>query len=96
MSLLNSVKYYQKSIAALGVILVLAPMIISLFRGEIYCDSAYYICHAQLLSQGMVPYEDFCFGYTPLWLYIAAALKILFRIPDGSFVFYLALLPRLI
>lgn len=62
----------------------------SLIRGGIIdCDSAYYICLAQLTSHGYVPYVDFPDGYTPLWTYLAAGLKLLFRIPDGNYSFYL-------
>lgn len=76
---------------AIGSIIVVVPIVASLFRGEIHCDSAYFLCSAQLVANGMTPYVDFAFGYAPLWLYIAAALKLLFRIPDGSYVFYLVL-----
>lgn len=85
--------FYRNRIAfiVIGLVLAIIPIIGSLIRGEIFCDSAYYICHAQLVAQGQIPYFDFCFGYTPLWLYIAAGLKLLFNIPDGNYVFYLLL-----
>ena len=73
----------------LGAIVVLIPVIGSIVRVEINCDSVYYICHAQLLSQGYVPYVDFKDGYTPLWTIMAAALKLLFHVPNGNYVFYL-------
>lgn len=81
----------NRIMVAIGIITIVIPIIGSMLRGEIFCDSAYYICHAQLVSQGKVPYYDFCFGYTPLWLYIAAFIKIVFGIPDGNYVVYLLL-----
>lgn len=75
----------------LGALIVLIPIVGSLFRGGIANDSAYYICHAQLCSQGYVPYFDFNDGYTPLWTFLAAGLKLLFYVPDGNYVFYLVL-----
>lgn len=74
-----------------GAIIVAVPIVMSLCRGEIHCDSSYFICSAQLVAHGKIPYVDFVFGYSPLWLYIVAALKLLFRIPDGCYVFYLSL-----
>ncbi len=94
----TAVKLYKEKIISyrsiyyiIGTIIAIIPIIYSMLKGEIFCDSAYYICHAQLVARGLVPYHDFCFGYTPLWLYIAAALKLLFSIPDGNYVSYLIL-----
>ena len=84
-------RFLRIVVYVLGVSLVLIPIIGSLFRGGIDCDSAYYICHAQLCSRGYVPYIDFSDGYTPLWTFLAAGLKLLFHVPDGNYVFYLVL-----
>lgn len=84
-------RFVQVTVCLFGVLITLIPITGSLIRGDIDCDSAYYICQAQLCAKGFVPYIDFSDGYTPLWTYLAAGLKLLFNVPDGCYVFYLAI-----
>lgn len=72
-------------------IICIIPIILSLFKSGVDCDSAYYICIAERIVEGYVPYYDLRLGYTPIWFYIEAAIKILFNIPNGLYWPYLLL-----
>ncbi len=72
-------------------IICIVPIILSLFKSGVDCDSAYYICIAERIAEGYVPYYDLRLGYTPIWFYIEAAIKILFNIPNGLYWPYLLL-----
>ena len=73
-----------------GVICFL-PIILSMFKSGVDCDSAYYICMAERITEGYVPYHDLRLGYTPIWFYIEAAIKTIFNIPNGLYWPYLLL-----
>ena len=68
-----------------------APMLMSMIKSGVESDSAYYICMAERIIDGYIPYVDLCLGYTPLWFYIEAALKAIFQIPNGLYWPYLLL-----
>ena len=72
-------------------IVCLTPILLSLLKSGVDCDSAYYICMAERIVDGYIPYVDLSTGYTPLWFYIEAALKVVFQIPDGLYWPYLLL-----
>lgn len=72
-------------------IICTVPILLSLFRSGVDCDSAYYICMGERISEGLVPYLDLQIGYTPLWFYIEALFKIIFQIPNGLYWPYLLL-----
>ncbi|HOH74234.1 MAG TPA: hypothetical protein PKW38_00475, partial [Paludibacteraceae bacterium] len=41
------------------------------------------------ITEGFVPYKTLHLGYTPLWFYMMAFIKLLFGIPNGSYEFFL-------
>lgn len=88
-SLLLKNPYLKYMFYILGGIAVFLPIIWSLFRAGIDCDSAYFICISERITEGYVPYETIRIGYTPLWMYIMAAFKMLFHIPNGLYWPYL-------
>lgn len=75
----------------LGVIVII-PIIGSILKSGVDCDSAYYICIAERISEGYVLYSDLHAGYTPIWFYIMTAFKMIFNIPNGLYWPYLCLL----
>lgn len=72
-------------------IVCIFPIILSMFKSGVDCDSAYYICIAERIAEGYVPYYDLRLGYTPIWFYIEAAIKTMFNIPNGLYWPYLLL-----
>ena len=71
---------------------VAMPIVGSILKSGIESDSAYYICTAERIAEGFVPYTDLGYlGYTPLWFYIEAIWKMLFHIPNGVYWPYLIL-----
>lgn len=72
-------------------IVCIIPIIMSLFKSGVECDSAYYICMAERITEGYTPYVDLCVSYTPLWFYIEATLKSVFQISNGLYWPYLLL-----
>lgn len=77
-----------------GVISAVVPMIGSLWHNYNYffCDTAYYCSIIERIAEGYVPYKSVSCGYTPLFFYICAGLKLLFNIPYGCYKFYLAII----
>lgn len=86
----NNVKF-RYAIGILWGIIVLCPIVGSMFRVGVFCDSAYYICMAERITEGYIPYITLHLGYTPLWIYIMAAFKCIFHIPNGLYWPYLLL-----
>lgn len=84
-------RHLQNALYALMGIFVAIPIIGSIFKSGVDCDSAYYICMGERIVEGYVPYSDFCVSYTPLWFYIEAVYKVLFNIPNGLYWPYLVL-----
>ena len=85
-------RYVISAIYALMALVVAIPIIGSILKSGIGCDSAYYICTAERIAEGYVPYTDLGYlGYTPLWFYIEAGYKMLFHIPNGVYWPYLIL-----
>ena len=74
-----------------SVVIVILPIVLSVFKMDIHCDSAYYISMVERICEGYIPYKTLCLGYSPLWFYITAAYKILFNIPNGVYEPYLLL-----
>lgn len=72
-------------------LVVAIPIIGSILKSGVFCDSAYYICMGERISEGYVPYVDLALGYPPLWFYIEAGYKMLFHIPNGVYWPYLIL-----
>lgn len=70
-------------------IITIVPIVLSMFRSAVYCDSAYYICMAERISEGYIPFETLHIGYTPLFYYMMVGLKLLFHIPNGCYWPYL-------
>lgn len=70
---------------------VAIPIIGSILKSGVDCDSAYYICMGERIVEGYVPYSELCVSYTPLWFYIEAVYKVLFNIPNGIYWPYLIL-----
>ena len=66
---------YRRIATIIWSVIVAIPLIISLCTSGVDCDSAYYICIAERVTEGYKPYIDLRFGYTPLWIYIEAAYK---------------------
>jgi len=64
------------------------PIILAIFRNPLYCDSAYYLCLAERIAEGNKLYRDLGCGYSPLWFYITAGLKLTFNITNGNVVPY--------
>lgn len=89
-SLLNYQFVHYAFYAVMGLIVAI-PIIGSILKSGVDCDSAYYICIAERITEGYVPYETIRIGYTPLWMYIMAAFKMLFHIPNGLYWPYLLL-----
>ena len=72
-------------------IICIIPIVLSIFKSGVDCDSAYYICMAERIAEGYVPYSDLRLAYTPIWFYIEAAIKTMFNIPNGLYWPYLLL-----
>ena len=72
--------------------IVLLPMIWSVLRVGIGQDSGYYLCMAERIADGYIPYRDLRLLYPPLWFYIEAFYKFVFHIPNGVYWPYLILL----
>ena len=89
-SLLNNPFVQYAFYAVMGLIIVI-PIIGSILKSGVESDSAYYICIAERITEGYIPYETIGLGYTPLWMYIMAAFKMLFHIPNGLYWPYLLL-----
>lgn len=84
-------KWVTYAFYAIMALVVAIPIIGSILTSGVDCDSAYYICIAERITEGYVPYETIRIGYTPLWMYIMAAFKMLFHIPNGLYWQYLLL-----
>lgn len=84
-------KYTQYALLLFGVFSALIPIIGSLLKSGIESDSAYYICIAERVAEGYIPYKTIGLGYTPLYIYIMAVLQMLFTIPNGLYWPYLLL-----
>jgi len=80
MRLINTLKviYNRKILNIVLVLIVLIPIVLSIFYIPISPDSSYYLASVERLREGFLPYNDFAFGYTPLMLYMMSGLKILF------------------
>ena len=77
---------------ALMALVIAIPIAGSILKSGVGCDSAYYICTAERITEGYVPYTGLGYlGYTPLWFYIEAGYKLLFHIPNGVYWPYLIL-----
>lgn len=77
--------------AVMGLIVAI-PVIGSILKSGVDCDSAYYLCIGERIVDGYMPYTDLGFlGYTPLWFYIEAAFKVIFHVPNGVYWPYLLL-----
>lgn len=74
-----------KLICALWGGVIAIPIVVSVFRIGVDCDSAYYICIGERILDGYTPYIDLCVGYTPIWFYIEALFKALFKIPSALY-----------
>ena len=72
----------------LGIIAII-PMVLSLFKGNVYCDEGYYLSIVDSIGKGYIPYTTMSLGYPPLWFYILAGFKLIFHIPDGLYEPYL-------
>ena len=72
-------------------LIVTIPIMGSILKSGVDCDSAYYICMGERIVEGYIPYTELHLGYTPLWFYIEAVYKILFNIPNGLYWPYLIL-----
>lgn len=86
-----NLKGVQYCLVLLMILTALIPLVGALFKSAIDCDSAYYICIAQRITEGYVPYKSIAVGYTPLFLYIMAVFKLIFSIPNGCYWPYLLL-----
>lgn len=85
-------RYVVGAIYALMVLVVAIPIMGSILKSGVDCDSAYYLCIGERIVDGYMPYTDMGFlGYAPLWFYIEAGYKILFNIPNGIYWPYLIL-----
>lgn len=83
--------YFEYALYALMGLIVFIPIIGSILKSSIDCDAAYYVCMGERIVDGVIPYKEYCTGYTPLWFYIEAAFKVLFYVPDGIYWPYLVL-----
>lgn len=52
---------------------VLVAYVYAALHAYINCDTGYYLGSVELMQKGLVPYKDFCLGYTPVALYILLA-----------------------
>lgn len=82
---------FRYAIGILWGMIALCPILGSMFRGGVFCDSAYYICRAERIAEGYIPYSDMYLGYTPLYMYIMSTFKLIFHIPNGLYWPYLLL-----
>lgn len=83
--------YFRNLLYILMGLFVFIPIIGSIMKSGIDSDSVYYICIAERIVDGYVPYTDLRVIYTPLWFYIEALCKIIFHIPHGMYWPYLML-----
>lgn len=81
----------KKVVLGVGIIITLVPIIGSILKMNIHCDSAYYLSMVERISEGYIPYKTLCLGYTPLYIYISTLYKWLFNIPVGIYEPYLFL-----
>jgi len=84
-------KWFQWGLLGVAGITALIPIIGSIIKTGVDCDSAYYICIAERIIDGFKPYVDVNLGYTPLYIYIMAFLKWACQIPTGMYWPYLLL-----
>lgn len=84
-------KYFKISLIALGIITLFIPICGALLYGYIEGDPAYFLCMVERIAEGNVLYSDVHCGYTPLWFYMMAGIKVLLHIPYGCYEFYLFL-----
>lgn len=83
------VKIIWQISSPLAIVMAFIPIVLSIFYGDINCDSAYFLCMVERISQGSLLYQDIHCGYTPLWFYMMAGLKWLFHISYGKYEVYL-------
>lgn len=84
-------KQLQTICIAVWTIVVCLPIVYSLFKSGVDCDSAYYILIAERMTEGCTLYKGIVCGYTPLWICIEALFKVVFHIPNGLYWPYLLL-----
>lgn len=79
-----------KILCVVTVVLALVPIVLATFRNPLGCDEAYYLTFVERVSEGYDLYGDIHCGYTPLFFYILAGLKLIFNVGYGQFEFYRA------
>lgn len=72
-------------------LVVLLPIVLSIFKSDIHGDAAYFILMGERIAEGYIPYVTIDVPYTPLWFYLEAIFKIVFQIPNGLYWPYLLL-----
>ena len=63
-----------------SLLIVTVPIVLSVFYIPVSPDSSYYLASVERMKEGNMPYIDFSFGYTPLFLYLMSGLKSVFNI----------------
>lgn len=87
--IIKNYKLAKWILISLGVISVLLP--IALFYANVYIwsDSTYFLNIVEGIYEGYVPYVSIGLGYTPIYIYLLAFLKVLFGVAYGHYKFYL-------
>ena len=72
------------------VLLCTVPALLSVLYAPIAADSGYYLSVVERISEGLMPYDDFALGYTPLYFFLLVFLKKIFSI-GISYEFFLSI-----
>lgn len=81
-------KLFLWSLAIIGILTAIIPIIGSLVNGILHVDEPILLVEMERIAEGYIPYIDMHLNYPPLWFYIMAGLKHLFHIPYGNYFFY--------
>lgn len=81
-------KLFLWSLAIIGILTAIIPIIGSLVNGILHVDEPILLVEMERIAEGYIPYIDMHLNYPPLWFYIMAGLKHLFHIPYGNYSFY--------
>ena len=81
-------RFFLWSLAIIGILTAIIPIIGSLVNGILHVDEPVLLVEMERIAEGYIPYIDMHLNYPPLWFYIMAWLKHLFHIPYGNYSFY--------
>lgn len=81
-------KFFLWSLAIIGILTTIIPIIGSLVNGILHVDEPILLVEMERIAEGYIPYIDMHLNYPPLWFYIMAGLKHLFHIPYGNYFFF--------